>query len=79
MIQLLPPSALLRYVYNELPADEQLEVEEALRHDPELAATCADLLFAQRTLDQLPREPTPAVSERILAYSRTFPAGQTAG
>ena len=79
MIQLLPPSALLRYVYNELPADEQLEVEDALRHDPELAATYADLLFAQRILDRLQREPRPGVSERILAYSRTFPAGQAAG
>ena len=79
MIQLLPPSTLLRYVYNELPADELREVEEALRHDPELAATCADLLFAQRTLDCLQLEPQAAVSDRILAYSRTFPAGQAAG
>jgi hypothetical protein len=46
MIQTLPHPTLLRYVYNELPADEQHNIEEALLHDPELAAACADLLLA---------------------------------
>lgn len=50
MIQTLPYSTLLRYVYNELPASALPEVEEALQHDPELATACADLLLAQRTL-----------------------------
>ena len=75
MIQVLPHSTLLRYVYNELPADERREVEEALVHDPELAATCADLLLAQRTLNGIRREPRPETSEAILRYSRTFMAG----
>ena len=75
MIQTLPPSTLLRYVYNELPADELHEVEEALFHDPELAITCADLLLAQRTLDGLRREPRAATTAAILRYSRTFLAG----
>jgi hypothetical protein len=75
MIQTLPYSTLLRYVYNELPASALPEVEEALQHDPELATACADLLLAQRTLDGLRCEPRPAVSARILEYSRTFPAG----
>ncbi|WP_240047340.1 hypothetical protein [Hymenobacter nivis] len=51
------------------------EIEEALQHDPELATACADLLLAQRTLEGLRCEPRPAVSARILEYSRTFPAG----
>jgi anti-sigma factor RsiW len=72
MIQTLPTSTLLRYVYNELPADELRDVEEALLHDPELATACADLLLAQRALDGLRREPKPATSEAILRYSRTF-------
>ncbi len=72
MIQVLPPATLLRYVYNELPPDELREVEEALMHDPELAATCADLLLAQRTLDGLRREPRASTSAAILQYSRTF-------
>lgn len=73
MISTLPHQMLLRYVYNELPADERLEVEEALLHDPELAATCADLLLAQRTLDGLARGPRPGTTEAILRYARTFP------
>jgi anti-sigma factor RsiW len=72
MIQTLPHPTLLRYVYNELPADEQHEVEDALLHDPELAAACADLLFAQRTLTGLAREPKPSTTANILLYSRTF-------
>ena len=76
MIQVLPPSTLLQYVYNELPADELRDVEEALLHDPELAAACADLLLAQRALDGLRREPRAATSAAILQYSRSFMRGQ---
>ena len=72
MIQTLPYSTLLQYVYNELPPERQREVEEALQHDPELAATCADLLLAQRALDGVRREPRAHTSEAILRYSRTF-------
>jgi hypothetical protein len=75
MIQTLPHSTLLRYVYNELPADELHNVEEALLHDPELAIACADLLLAQRTLDGLRCEPRQATTNAILQYSRTFLAG----
>lgn len=72
MIQTLPYSTLLSYVYNELPASALPEVEEVLQHDPELAAACADLLLAQRTLDRLATEPRPACTAAILQYSRTF-------
>ena len=72
MIQTLPHSTLLQYVYNELPLERQREVEEVLQHDPELASTCADLLLAQRALDGVRREPRPETSEAILRYSRTF-------
>ncbi len=72
MIQTLPHPTLLRYVYNELPADEQHDFEENLLHDPALAIACADLLLAQRTLDHLARAPRPATTAAILQYSRTF-------
>ena len=72
MIQTLPHPTLLRYVYNELPADEQHEVEDALLHDPELAAACADLLLAQRTLNGLACEPSASTTANILRYSQTF-------
>ncbi len=72
MIQTLPHPTLLRYVYNELPADEQHDVEDALLHDSALAVDCADLLLAQRTLDHLARGPRPATTAAILQYSRTF-------
>ena len=72
MIQTLPHPTLLRYVYNELPADEQHEVEEALQNDAELAETCAEMLLARRALDHLATAPRPATTATILQYSRTF-------
>ena len=72
MILTLPYETLLRYVYNELPLNEQEEVEQALQHDAELAITCADLLLAQRALDGLHRVPSERVTASVLQYSRTF-------
>jgi anti-sigma factor RsiW len=72
MIQTLPHPTLLRYVYNELPADEQHDVEDALLHDPELAAACADLLLAQRALNGMMAGPSARTTANILQYSRTF-------
>ncbi|WP_317196781.1 hypothetical protein [Hymenobacter piscis] len=59
-------------MYNELPAKEQQEVEQALLHDADLAASCADLLLAQRALDGLRRAPSAQSTETILQYSRSF-------
>jgi len=72
MIKTLPNENLLRYVYNELPVEEQHEVEQALVHDPELATACADLLLAQRTLNALASKPSARSVEAILQYSRNF-------
>lgn len=72
MIKTFTHEKLLRYVYNELPADEQAEIEQALVHDADLAAKCADLLLAQRALDSLRQTPRTATVQNILQYSRTF-------
>ncbi|WP_222940550.1 MULTISPECIES: anti-sigma factor [Hymenobacter] len=72
MIKTFTHEKLLRYVYNELPAKEHQAIEEALLHDPELASICADLLLAQRTLNELQRGPRESTTRSILQYSRTF-------
>jgi anti-sigma factor RsiW len=72
MIKTFTHETLLRYVYNELPAKENHEIEQALLHDADLAAQCADLLEAQRYLDRLQNGPSNRVTENILQYSRTF-------
>ncbi|WP_400192387.1 hypothetical protein [Hymenobacter sp. B81] len=72
MIKTFTHETLLRYVYNELPAKQQREVEQALLHDAELAARCADLLLAQRCLDGLQDAPNDQATQNILQYSRTF-------
>lgn len=72
MIKTFTHETLLRYVYNELPAKEHKQVEHALLHDAELAASCADLLLAQRALNDLRRAPSQSTTDSILQYSRTF-------
>ncbi|TGE26237.1 hypothetical protein [Hymenobacter metallicola] len=72
MIKTFTHEKLLRYVYNELPANEHQEVERALLHDAELATVCADLLLAQRCLDGLKSSPSQRTTASILQYSRTF-------
>lgn len=72
MIKTFTHETLLRYVYNELPANEHRAVEQALQHDAELATQCADLLEAQRCLDALQPGPSDRVVQNILQYSRTF-------
>lgn len=72
MIKTFTHETLLRYVYNELPAKEHYQVEQALLHDAELATHCADLLEAQRCLDALQPGPSDRAVQNILNYSRTF-------
>jgi hypothetical protein len=72
MIKTFTQEKLIRFVYNELPANEQKEIEQALLHDPKLASCCADLLLAQRCLDGLRTAPSKRTTDSILRYSRTF-------
>ena len=72
MIKTFTHEKLIRYVYNELPDEQRQEVEQALVHDADLAAHCADLLLAQRCLNGLQRAPRPATTQAVLQYSRTF-------
>lgn len=73
MIKTFTQEKLLQYVYNELPANEQQALEQALQHDPELAAQCADLLLALNALTAVRQAPSEATTQNILRYSRTFP------
>ncbi|MBO3270336.1 hypothetical protein [Hymenobacter defluvii] len=73
MIKTFTQEKLLQYVYNELPANEQQALEQALQHDPELAAQCADLLLTLRALTAVRQAPSEATAQNILRYSRTFP------
>jgi len=48
-------------------------LEQALQHDSELAAQCADLLLTLNTLTAARKAPSDATTQNILRYSRTFP------
>lgn len=73
MIKTFTHEKLIRYVYNELPANEYQEIVQAVRHDAELAAYCTDLLLVQRCLAVLQKAPSERATQNILQYSRTFP------
>lgn len=66
MTQLYTQESLIRYVYNDLPDSEQHDFEAALRHDPDLAAECAELLHLQAALSGLQLQPSRRTTEAIL-------------
>jgi anti-sigma factor RsiW len=70
MIQLFTQEMLIRYVYNDLPDRDRRDLEAAFRHDPELAAECAELLQLQATLSGLRLEPSARTTDAILAAAR---------
>lgn len=70
MIQVFTPDLLLRYVYNELPAEQREEVEAALRQDPDLTEECAELLLLTRALDGATEQPAAHTTAAILAAAR---------
>lgn len=72
MIKTFTHNELIQYVYNELPAELKAPLEKALQSDHALAESCADLLAAKRTLDELKPKPSAACISNILVYSQNF-------
>lgn len=72
MIKTFTHNELIQYVYNELPAELTNPLEKALQTDQALAESCAELLAAKRTLDELKPKPDPLCISNILVYSRNF-------
>ncbi len=66
MTQLFTQEMLIRYVYDELPTASRRELEAALRHDPELAAECAEMLHLRHALDGALLQPSARTTDAIL-------------
>ena len=66
MTQIFTQETLIRYVYNDLPDARRRDLEDALRHDPELAAECAELLHLQAALSGLSLQPSARTTDAIL-------------
>ena len=70
MTQIFTQETLIRYVYNDLPDADRRDLEAALRHDPELAAECAELLQVQAALSRLQLQPSARTTAAILQAAR---------
>ena len=66
MTQLFTQETLIRYVYNDLPDADRRDLEASLRHDPELAAECAEILHLHAALNSLRRQPSARTTAAIL-------------
>jgi hypothetical protein len=73
MIQTFTHNDLLRYAYNETNASENLLIEEALLHDPELLNSYLGIIDMQVALSAAKAEPSSRAVQNILSYSANHP------
>jgi anti-sigma factor RsiW len=70
MTQIFTQEMLIRYVYNDLPDRDRRDLEAALRHDPDLAAECAELLHLQAAINGLQLQPSARTTDAILRAAK---------
>ena len=65
MTKLFTPNDLIRYVYQEMPEEEQELLMQALRSDEKLMQEYVELLSAIEQLDQVQLQPSEKVVKAI--------------
>ncbi|MCU0354455.1 MAG: hypothetical protein MUD08_12070 [Cytophagales bacterium] len=73
MIQTFTKNDLVKHLYQELPHPENQWMNDALSADGEMAGLQQDMRQVKDMLDENLMEPSDAVVDRILAFSRHFP------
>jgi anti-sigma factor RsiW len=72
MIKTFTQDELIRYVYNELPDEKKVKLENALQQDQFLAEECAELLATKRQVEVLSPKPGAKCISNILRYSQSL-------
>ena len=72
MIQTFTKNDLVKHLYQELPHPENQWMNDVLSADGEMADLRQDMQQAKEMLDENLVEPSDAVVDRILAFSRGF-------
>ncbi|MBC8172547.1 MAG: hypothetical protein H7X71_01460 [Chitinophagales bacterium] len=70
MTKTITQDNLIRYIYNELSAEEASLIEEALKADWESKELYEQLLDSKSQLDKVALQPKKILIDTILAYSR---------
>ena len=70
MIKTFTQNDVVRYLYNETTAKEQIDLKQALLCDAELQATYKELSVIKNQLEQGLKEPSEKVVNAIIDYSR---------
>ncbi|GAB3565219.1 hypothetical protein GCM10027578_12170 [Spirosoma luteolum] len=74
MIKTFTQDDVIRYVYEETSAEENILIEEALMAEPELMTFFLDALEMRALMNRIERQPRPSAVDAILAYSRNHPS-----
>ena len=74
MIKTFTQNDVIRYVYEETSAEENLIVEDALMTEPDMMSCFLETLELRALLNKIERQPRPSTVESILHYSRNYTA-----
>ncbi|MFD1144768.1 hypothetical protein ACFQ4C_26805 [Larkinella insperata] len=72
MIQIFTNDDVIRYVYEETSAEENLLIEDALMAEPELMSFYLDTLEVKCLMNKIERTPSDATIQNILNFSRNY-------
>ncbi len=72
MIKTFTQNDVLRYVYEETSAEENLIVEDALMTEPEMMSYFLETLELRALMNKIERQPRPSTVDSILNYSRNY-------
>ncbi|WP_080058904.1 hypothetical protein [Spirosoma aerolatum] len=78
MIKTFTQDDVIRYVYEETSAEENLLIEDALMSEPELMTFFLEALELRALMNKIERQPRPDTVQTILDYSQNHPLNPTA-
>lgn len=77
MIKTFTQDDVLRYVYEETSAEENLVVEEGLMAESDLMTFFLEALEFRALMNRIERKPREASIDRVLDYSRNYSKNST--
>ncbi|GAB3328708.1 hypothetical protein GCM10027299_31270 [Larkinella ripae] len=72
MIQIFTNDDVVRYVYEETSAEENLLIEDALMAEPELMSFYLDALEIKCLMNKIERTPSNSAVQNILNFSKNY-------
>jgi len=72
MITTFTNNDVIRYVYEETTAEENLLIEEALVTEPDLMTFYLDVLEVKLLMNKIERQPSQRSIQNILDYSKNY-------